>query len=113
MAAIRFAVAGLILIAFDLLRHPGARRLPTRRQFLDSIIVGGLLLGVGNGFVVFGQSLEVPSGVAAILIAMTPLWFALLAWLYFRQRLPGLIVGASFSRAHSRPRGSRCSPAAR
>jgi drug/metabolite transporter (DMT)-like permease len=94
MAAIRFTLAGLILIAFDLLRHPEARRLPSRRQLIDSAIVGALLLGVGNGFVVFGQSLQVPSGVAAILIAMMPLWFALLGWVYFRQRLPRLVVGA-------------------
>jgi drug/metabolite transporter (DMT)-like permease len=94
MAAIRFGIAGAILLAFDLLRHPEARRMPTRRQLLDSIIVGGLLLGVGNGFVVFGQSLAVPSGVAAILIAMMPLWFALLGWLYLRQRLPRIVVGA-------------------
>jgi drug/metabolite transporter (DMT)-like permease len=92
MAAIRFTIAGLIIIAFDLARHPEARRLPSRRQLLDSIIVGGLLLGVGNGFVVFSQSLEVPSGVAAILVSMTPLWFAVLGWLYLRQRLPRLVV---------------------
>jgi drug/metabolite transporter (DMT)-like permease len=94
MAAIRFTIAGLILIAFELLRHPEARRMPTRRQLLDSFIVGALLLGVGNGFVVFGQSLEVPSGVAAILTETTPFWFALLGWLYLRQRLPRLVVGA-------------------
>jgi drug/metabolite transporter (DMT)-like permease len=94
MAAIRFGIAGVILLAFDLLRHPEARRMPTRRQVRDSVIVGSLLLGVGNGFVVFGQSLQVPSGVAAILIAMMPLWFALLGWLYLRERLPRLVVGA-------------------
>ena len=94
MAAIRFTIAGLVVIAFDLLRHPEARRWPTRRQLLDSFIVGALLLGIGNGFVVFGQSLEVPSGIAAILIEMTPLWFALLGWLYFRERLPRIVLGA-------------------
>jgi drug/metabolite transporter (DMT)-like permease len=67
MAAIRFAIAGAILLAWDLLRHPEARRLPSRRQLLDSFIVGGLLLGIGNGFVVFGEK-TVPSGIAAILI---------------------------------------------
>jgi drug/metabolite transporter (DMT)-like permease len=93
MASGRFALAGLILIAWDLLRHPEARRLPTRRQVLDSIIVGGLLLGIGNGFVVFGEK-TVPSGIAAILIGMMPLWFALLGWLYLRQKLPRLVVFA-------------------
>jgi len=93
MGSIRFAIAGLILIAFDLLRHPEARRMPTRRQLVDSAIVGGLLLGIGNGFVSFGEK-TVPSGIAAILIAMMPLWFALLGWVYLRQRLPRIVVGA-------------------
>jgi len=93
MAAIRFSIAGVLLLAWDLLRHPPARRLPTRRQVLDSFIVGGLLLGVGNGFVVFGEK-TVPSGIAAILIAMMPLWFAILGWLYFRDRLPRLVAFA-------------------
>ncbi|HEX2625936.1 MAG TPA: EamA family transporter [Candidatus Limnocylindrales bacterium] len=93
MAAIRFAIAGLILIAWDLLRNPNARRMPTRRQLIDSFIVGGLLLGIGNGFVVFGEK-TVPSGIAAILIAMMPLWFAILGWLYFRDRLPKVVAFA-------------------
>ena len=93
MAAIRFAIAGLVIIAFDLLRHPEARRLPTRRQLLDSFIVGALLLGIGNGFVSLGEK-TVPSGIAAILIAMMPLWFALFGWLYLRQRLPLVVIGA-------------------
>jgi drug/metabolite transporter (DMT)-like permease len=93
MATIRFAIAGMILVAFDLLRHPEARRLPTRRQVVDSAIVGALLLGIGNGFVSLGEK-TVPSGIAAILIAMMPLWFALLGWLYLRQRLPLIVVGA-------------------
>ncbi len=93
MAAIRFAIAGLILIAWDLIRHPEARRLPSRRQLIDSAIVGGLLLGVGNGFVVFSEK-TVPSGIAAILIGMMPLWFALLGWLYLRQKLPRVVTFA-------------------
>jgi drug/metabolite transporter (DMT)-like permease len=91
MAAIRFTIAGILLLGIDLIRNPDARHLPTRRQLLDSAIVGALLLGIGNGFVVFGQK-TVPSGVAAILIAMMPLWFALLGWIYLRERLPRVVV---------------------
>ena len=93
MAAIRFGIAGVLLLAWDLLRNPQARRLPSRRQLLDSFIVGGLLLGIGNGFVVFGEK-TVPSGIAAILIAMMPLWFAILGWLYFRDKLPKVVAFA-------------------
>src|SRR4051812_14458080 len=93
MAAIRFAIAGSLLIAWDLIRHPEARRLPSARQVLDSLIVGGLLLGIANGFVAYGE-LSVQSGVAAILVAMMPLWFALLGWIYLRERLPRIVVFA-------------------
>jgi drug/metabolite transporter (DMT)-like permease len=91
MASGRFAIAGLLLIGWDLLRHPEARRLPTRRQVIDSLIVGGMLLGVANGFVAYGEK-TVASGIAAILVAMMPLWFALFGWLYFRDRLPRIVV---------------------
>src|SRR3954471_4139819 len=93
MASIRFAIAGLLLLGLDLLRHPAARRVPTRRELRDSIIIGALLLGSGNGFVTCGE-LTVPSGVAAILIAMIPLWFAVFGWLYFRRKLPRIVAGA-------------------
>jgi drug/metabolite transporter (DMT)-like permease len=93
MAAIRFVIAGVLLVAWDLMRHPEARRMPSRRQLLDTLIVGGLLLGVANSFVTFGE-VTVPSGIAAIIVATIPLWFALLGWIYFRQRLPKLVTGA-------------------
>lgn len=92
MAAGRFALAGVALVAWDLLRSPEARHWPTRRELLDSAIVGGLLLAVGNGFVGLGEALTVPTGIAAILIGMMPLWFAILGWIYFRER-PGRLVG--------------------
>jgi drug/metabolite transporter (DMT)-like permease len=92
MAAIRFALAGTALLAWDLARSPEARRWPTRRQLLDSAIVGGLLLAIGNGFVGLGEARGVSTGIAAILIGMMPVWFAILGWLYFREQ-PGRIVG--------------------
>ena len=90
MGAIRFAVAGTMLLAWDWLRQPAGRRLPTRRELRDSIIVGTLLLGAGNGFVAWGE-MTVASGIAAILIAIIPVWFAVLGWLYFRDRLPRIV----------------------
>jgi drug/metabolite transporter (DMT)-like permease len=89
MVAVRFVVAGLLMIGVDLVRSPHARHLPTNREIRDAAIVGMLLLGVGNGFVAFGEQ-TVPSGIAAILIGLVPVWFALLGWIYFRDRLPRL-----------------------
>jgi drug/metabolite transporter (DMT)-like permease len=93
MAAFRFAVAGVLLIGWELVRNPEARKWPTRRQLAHSALVGILLLGLGNGFVAFGEQ-TVPSGIAAILIGMVPLWLALLGWLYYRDRLPRLVAVA-------------------
>ena len=56
-------------------RRAGSR---PRRQLLDSVIVGALLLGVAQRLRRRSASCTVPSGVAAILVAMMPLWFALL-----------------------------------
>jgi drug/metabolite transporter (DMT)-like permease len=91
MGAIRFAIAGTVLLAWELLRHRGELMWPSRREWRDSAIVGVLLLGFGNGFVALGER-TVPSGIAAILIAMVPLWLAVFGWLYFREKLPRIVV---------------------
>ncbi|HJW21236.1 MAG TPA: EamA family transporter [Candidatus Limnocylindrales bacterium] len=91
MLAIRFVVAGSLLVAWDWLRNRGAFAWPTRREIRDSAIVGALLLGIGNGFVAFGEQ-TVASGIAALLVAMMPLWLAVFGWLYFRERLTRLAI---------------------
>jgi drug/metabolite transporter (DMT)-like permease len=91
MLAIRFLIAGGLLFGWELLRQ-GRAGLPTRREIRDSAIVGALLLGIGNGFVALGEASNVPSGIAAILVAMMPLWLGVFGWLYFRERLPRLAI---------------------
>ncbi len=91
MLAIRFAIAGSLLLVLEILRGDLIRVRPTRRQVRDASIVGALLLGIGNGFVAFGQ-LTVASGVAALLIALMPVWLAVLGWIYFRDRLPRIVL---------------------
>src|SRR5579884_1396950 len=77
MASIRFLVAGGLLYAW--LRLRGTPR-PQGIHWRSALIIGGLLLACGNGLVSFAE-LQVPSSVAAVLIAMVPLWMALLDWL--------------------------------
>ena len=89
--AIRFAIAGSLLLLYEIVRGDLLRRRPTLRQVRDAAIVGALLLGIGNGFVAFGEQ-TVASGIAAVLIALIPLWFAVLGWVYFRDRLPLVVV---------------------
>jgi drug/metabolite transporter (DMT)-like permease len=76
-AAVRFMVAGAILYVFARLR--GAPR-PTRIHWRSALIIGGLLLVGGNGLLVFAER-TVPSGIAALIVSMVPIWMALLDWM--------------------------------
>jgi drug/metabolite transporter (DMT)-like permease len=75
MAGIRFFVAGSLLFLWGLWR---GGRAPTRAQWLRSLGIGALLLLGGNGGVVWAEH-RIPSGIAALLIAVEPVWVALLA----------------------------------
>lgn len=90
MAGFRFAISGVLLYA--LTAAQGAPR-PSRANWKATIIVGGLLLLGGNGLVTWAEQ-RLSSGLAALLVAMVPLWMVLLDWLRTGNR-PGtpVIVG--------------------
>jgi drug/metabolite transporter (DMT)-like permease len=77
-ASLRFAVAGLILLAFLLVRRGRTALRATRLQLAWALGVGALLLLGGNGLVTLAEQRELPSGLAALLIAAVPLWVVLL-----------------------------------
>jgi drug/metabolite transporter (DMT)-like permease len=102
MAGVRFVVAGSALLAWEALaawrlrRDPEVAeadraRLPTRREWRDSAIVGGALLFGGMGMVALGEK-TVPAGIAAILVALLPVWVAVLGRIFFGERLPATVV---------------------
>lgn len=96
MAGARFLIAGAVLYAWMRLR--GAPR-PQGFQWRNTAIVGGLMLLGGNGGVVWSEQL-VPSGLAAVLIATSPLWMVVLGWLWrgarpSRRVVIGLTLGFS------------------
>lgn len=78
MSGTRFVLAGGVLFTALWLR--GAP-VPTARQWGASALVGFLLLGVGNGGLVFSQQ-WVPSSVAALVVGSLPLWTALFGGLF-------------------------------
>jgi drug/metabolite transporter (DMT)-like permease len=97
MAAVRFAIAGTVLMTWSIVRAGRSFVPPTRRQWRDTIIVGALLLGGGMGMVAFGEQ-TIPSGIAALLIAMMPVWVAIFGRAFLGERLPriagvGIVVG--------------------
>lgn len=93
MAAIRFLISGVLLYA--ILRVRGAPH-PTAAQWGGALLVGALLLGGGNGGVVFAEQ-WVTSGLAALGVATVPLWAALFAGLWgqwpSRREWMGLALG--------------------
>ncbi len=91
MAAVRFSLAGLILLTWSIARQGRAFIRPTRREWRDSAIVGALLLGGGMGMVAYGEQ-TIPSGIAALMIAMMPVWVAVLGRVFLGERLPRLAV---------------------
>ena len=91
MAAVRFAIAGTVLLAVVALFRRDTVTRPTRREWRDSFIVGTCLMGGGMGAVAWGE-LTVPSGIAGILIAMLPVWVAVFGRVFLGERLPGLAI---------------------
>ena len=91
MAAIRFVIAGLVLLGWSMAREGRSFRVPSRREWRDSAIVGALLLGGGMGMVAWGEQ-TIPSGITALMIALMPVWVAIFGRIFLGERLPGLAV---------------------
>ena len=90
-AGARFLIAGGMLYAWVVWRRPREARRITRRQLVGAAIVGILLMFGGNGLVTLAEQ-EVPSGLAALLIASEPLWVILLRGGVARERVPGMTL---------------------
>jgi drug/metabolite transporter (DMT)-like permease len=95
MAGTRFVLAGAVLYVWSIARGTGWG---TARQWRGAAFIGACLLLGGNGLVSWAEQ-RVDSGVAALIIALTPLFMVGLEWLAPAGRRPsattalGLIVG--------------------
>lgn len=84
MGCTRFLVAGLLMLGWGLLRRRPGERLPTFAEWRSTWIVGAALLLAGNGGVIWAEQ-RVPSGIAAIIVALVPLHMAWLDRVFFKQ----------------------------
>jgi drug/metabolite transporter (DMT)-like permease len=93
MSSVRFLIAGTALYAFA----SRGRARPTLREWRAAAIVGAALLTIGNGGVAWVET-RLESGLAALIVAVIPLWFAVMDRAFFGRRLStpaiaGLVVG--------------------
>lgn len=86
LAGIRFVAAGAVLMAAVWAWGRGSIRLPNRRETRDSAIVGAFLLIGGMGLVSWSETM-VSSGIAALLVALMPMWLAVFARIFFGERM--------------------------
>ncbi len=94
MAGTRFFVAGSALYLWQRLR--GGPR-PTPKQWRNAAIAGGSMLMIGNGLLSWSE-LRIPSGLAALIVAIVPLWMVVFDWLSGgprpgRYAIVGIILG--------------------
>lgn len=93
MAGTRFAIAGVLLFTFLMLR--GASW-PTAAQWRDQAIVGIFLLLGGNAVVSWAE-LRTPSGITSLILGASPLIVVIFDWLRPGGKRPslGLVAGVA------------------
>jgi drug/metabolite transporter (DMT)-like permease len=94
MSGARFVVAGLILYAWS--RRRGDLQ-PTGPEWRAATLIGAFLLLGGNATVAWAEE-QVPSGIAAVLIAVAPIWMVGFEWARggprpTRRVIGGLLLG--------------------
>lgn len=93
MAGTRFLIAGTITFLF--LRARGIP-IPKRLHWRSAAIIGAFLVVGGNGLVTWSEQ-QVPSGIAALVVATVPLWITLFNWLLYRGGKPGKQIVAGLT----------------
>jgi drug/metabolite transporter (DMT)-like permease len=97
MGCLRFVIAGGLLFGWGLLRRRRGEPLPTLVQWRSATIIGAALLMAGNGGVIWAEQ-HVPSGIAAIVVALVPLHMAWLDRIFYGQPISrwtvaGIVAG--------------------
>ena len=90
-AAIRFLLAGAALWIFSFWR---GRARVSGRELLHSLVIG-LLLFAGSYGSLFWAETRIPSGTAAVIAAMIPIWILLGEVLVFRTERLGIFVAGT------------------
>src|SRR3569832_110211 len=82
MGATRFIIAGCLMLAWR--KVTGTPIAVPRHDLLRLTVIGCLLLTTGNVVLGLAETM-IPTGLSALLIAITPLWFLLLERFFFAR----------------------------
>lgn len=91
---VRFLVAGALMWLFLRVRKGREAMRVTKRQAVSAAVVGALLLLGGNGLVMIAEQ-DVPSGLASLIIASTPLWVILYRYMAKERISTGTLAGVA------------------
>jgi drug/metabolite transporter (DMT)-like permease len=91
MGAVRFSIAGTIMVVVAIVGSRAALARPSLRELRDLAIIGTCLMFGGMGLVSWAEQ-TVPSGITGVLIALMPMWVAVYERVFFGARLPGLAM---------------------
>jgi drug/metabolite transporter (DMT)-like permease len=89
MASARFLLAGAILYAICALR---GRAHATRADVVRAAITGASLLLIGNGTTAWAVQF-LPTGITSLLLSLAPVWMAIIAFVWGRERPARLAIG--------------------
>lgn len=95
LAAVRFVIAGVLLVGYALLK---GESLPSRSSILKNTFIGLIVLCGGQGLLIWSEQ-YIASGYASVLVATLPVWFVLMDrrhWkLYFSNVyiISGVLLG--------------------
>jgi drug/metabolite transporter (DMT)-like permease len=95
LGAIRFLIAGILLMGWSIIRR---EEIIVKKNIKNAVIGGVLMLFIGNGAVIWVEQ-YMASGVVAILLSSSPIWFVLLDKPKWKENLAnkftitGLVIG--------------------
>ncbi|MGA3213785.1 MAG: EamA family transporter [Terriglobales bacterium] len=99
MTGLRFLIAGVLMLVWCAVT--GRRVRVTAGEAVRLAVIGALLLSIGNAALSWAEQ-WVPTGLAALIVSVTPLWFLILeTWIFPGEHhvsgraLAGLFFGAS------------------
>ncbi len=89
--ALRFLIAGGVLYLYA---RPRTTVAPTLAMWLAAAKVGFFTFFVAYGAITHAERF-VPSGIASLIVALEPLWFILMDWLFFKGPRPSKRIYAA------------------